>query len=322
MRASIPVSILIAGAWLVAVSGRAQIPGSPTQTPPQTAPQTPSVFRARTDLVVLHVAVLDRASQFVPGLEQRDFHVREDGLLQSISVFEREDTPATIGLVIDNSGSMRAKLADVTAAANAFARASNTANEVFITDFNEHVWSGLPAGLPFTSDLAVLTQGLAHIQAFGQTALYDALNRSLDQLQLGTRRRHVLVVISDGGDNASKARLEDVLKRARDSEVVIYAIGLYDESSDEPNPEVLKELAAVTGGEALFPDDTHQATQALERIARGIRSVYTIGYTPSNVTRDGRFRRVEVTLDPKQDKHLKVRARIGYLAPLGGPDCN
>jgi len=282
---------------------------------PPAAGQTPNI-RVHSDLVVLQVAVLDKDSRFVSGLIDRDFTVYEDNVPQPVSVFRHDDSPATVGLVIDNSGSMRPKLPDVIAAAQAFARSSHPSVELFIVNFNEKVWHGLPPDVPFTSDLEMLMRGLSTIRAVGLTALYDAIDRSLDHVAKGAHARRVLVVISDGGDNASTIRLERILQRAGQSDVVIYAMALFDTQTGERNPGVLKQFAAVTGGESFFPDNARQATETLERIAEDIRRVYTIGYVPTNTARDGKVRKIRVVLNDEKGKKRRVRARSSYVAPL------
>jgi VWFA-related protein len=292
---------------------------APPSTVASAAPQTSSTgphIRVHTDLVVLQVVVTDPTSQFVPSLSQDDFQVFEDRVPQPITFFVRDEVPASIGLVVDNSGSMRPKTAAVAAAARAFVLASNPANEVFVIHFNENVWAGLPDGVSFSRDPAVLFDAVSTIRAVGMTALYDAVDRALDALNLAANLRKILVVISDGGDNASRVRLKPLLDRASRSSVVIYALGLFDDDSDDRNPDVLKQLAAATGGNAYFPDSSRQATGVLERVASDIRSAYTIGYEPTNAKRDGSYRKVTVSLrEASAAKRFRVRARDGYLAP-------
>jgi VWFA-related protein len=271
-------------------------------------------LKVHTDLVVLHVAVLDGKSRFVPGLPQDRFNVYEDGVPQTIRVFTNEEGAATIGLVIDNSGSMHNKRTDVGAAALAFARASNPLDEFFVVHFNERVWMGLPEGAPFTSVPVMLTESLSHIGAYGRTALYDAVERGLQHLSDAHNPHRVLVVVSDGGDNASAMSFERLLRHAQQTDTVIYTIGLFDEYSRDRNPRILKELAAATGGEAFLPGSVRGATAVLERIAHDIRSTYLVGYEPTNAIRDERYRKVRVVVDAADRGTLKVRARTGYFA--------
>ena len=308
MFAQISVLTALVGSALVAVLGLAQ-----TALPPN-GEQGP-VLRSGAELVVLHVAVRDRQSRFVPGLEPDQFRVYEDGVPQTIQFFAHDDRPATIGLVVDNSGSMRSRRHDVRTAALAFIRASNPHNELFIANFNENVWAGLPPYLPFSSDPAILEIVLARTIARGQTALYDAVSAALEHLKGGTNGRQALVVISDGEDNASRTRLDEVLQRAQEAHAVIFTLGLFDERSDDRNPAVLKQLADVTGGERFLPRNSRDASAILERIAHDIRNTYDIGYESTNSRHDGKFRRIEVRVETRHRERVTVRARTGYVVP-------
>ena len=302
------VSTAVALGFLVGLS---HSPAAPAQVREAQVP----LIRVHTDFVVLHVAVLDNKSRFAPGLPEDRFKVSEDGVPQAIRLFSNEDRPAAIGLVIDNSGSMHNKRADVILAALAFARASNPLDEYFVVHFNERVWMGLPDGMPFASDPGMLTKALAQATARGRTALYDAVDRGLDHLRQAQNPHRVLVVVSDGGDNASAIGLQQLLQRVQQTDVVIYTIGLFDEYARDRNPRVLKELAAATGGEAFLPGGIDGAAAILQRIARDIRSIYLIGYESTNTTRDGKYRQVRVNLQSAGGEKLKVRARAGYVAP-------
>lgn len=283
-------------------------------------PQDPPhvVFSSRTDLVVLHVSVVDRKSGFVPGLPRDAFTVYEDGKPQTIQFFRNEDTPVTVGLAIDNSGSMQHKRDAVIASGLAFADSSHPQDEMFTINFNERVWPGL-RGHPFTSDHGELRAALAGSTARGQTALFDAIAASLSQLAAGHQQKRVLIVISDGGDNASRTRFDDVLDRALRTNVVIYAVALYDEYDDDANPKVLRELAAATGGEAFFPRHTEEVTRILQRIATDIRSGYSIGYVPGATGGHG-FHSVRVSVRPPDGRKVTVRARTGYVLPSTDED--
>ena len=274
--------------------------------------QERAAFSSRTELAVLHVSVLDRQAGFVPGLPRDAFTVAENGRPQPIAFFENNDTPVTVGLVIDNSGSMQPRRDAVIAATMAFASSSHPADEMFIINFNERVWPGLPPGRSFTSDLAELRDALGRSGARGQTALFDGIDAALRHLARGGKPRKVLIVVSDGGDNASRAKFSDVLDAALRTDVVIYTIGLHDENDRDAKPGLLRELADVTGGEAFFPRDNESVTPVLERIARDIRSSYTIGYVPPSAAPDAR-RTVKVDVKPADRRNLKVRVRSTYV---------
>src|SRR6202521_1141531 len=201
-------------------------------------------IRVNTNEVVLHATALDRKGTLVSGLDKDSFQVYEDGVLQQIKYFSHEDIPVTVGLVIDNSGSMSKKRADVIAAALAFARSSNPQDQMFVVNFNEHVRLGLPDNMPFTDQVSQLEVALSRIITNGQTALYDAVAVALERLKQGNRDKKVLIIISDGGDNSSRrSNLAQIMAMARRTDTIIYTIGLFDEENDDRNPRVLKQLA-------------------------------------------------------------------------------
>lgn len=276
------------------------------------AQRSAPTFSSRSDLVVLHVSVVDGRSGFVGGLPREAFIVREDGRPREIAFFENEDTPVSVGLVIDNSASMQRRRDAVIAAGMAFAESSHPADEIFTLNFNEHVWPGLPDGHSFTSDHDELRTALGRAGARGMTALFDAIDKALLHLDGGTQQRKVLIVVSDGGDNASGATFDDVMDRALRRDVVIYTIGLEDPAGGEANPKVLRELAAVTGGEAFFPKKNEEITTALERIARDIRSSYTLGYVPDADSTAGERHSIQVDVRAAR-RGLHARARSLYV---------
>ncbi len=264
------------------------------------------------DLVVLQATVRDREGHTVMELGQRNFEVFEDGRPQPIRLFRHEDTPVTVGLVIDHSGSMREKLADVTAAAQAFVRSSNPNDQMFVVNFNETVSLGLPIGMRFSDNAGKLGAAIWGAPANGTTALYDGIIEALKRLQQGTSDKKVLIVISDGGDNASKAGLDQVVKMAEQSSAMIYTIGIFDPEDPDRNSKVLQRLALETGGEAIFPTRLSETVEICERIARDIRDQYTIGYSSPNDKRDGTYHKVRVTARMDGSGKLSVRTRVGY----------
>ena len=272
------------------------------------------VIAVDVDLVIFNVTVTDSKGRHVSGLKASDFHVYEENRLQDIDLFNAENVPASIGLVIDNSGSMRNKRADVDKAALAFARASNPEDEMFVVNFNENVYLGLPPSIPFTNDLEQIRSALLRTLPVGLTALYDALALGIEHLKTGTRYRKALVVLSDGGDNASRRPLDDVLRIAQHSSATIYAIGIYDETDRDRNPRVLRKIAELSGGRAYFPDSLTDLERVWSDIAGAIRSQYTIGYHSSNPNRDGMFRKVKITAS-RNGQGLRVTTRDGYFAP-------
>ena len=272
-------------------------------------PQGRAVFSSRADLVVLHVAVRDRHAGYVRDLPREAFSVFEDGRPQQIDFFEHEDTPVTVGLVIDSSGSMVRRRDSVIAAGMAFAASSNPVDELFTTNFNERVWPGLD-GQDFTTDADTLRHALDRSTARGKTALFDALAEAMQHLDKGHQPRKVLVVVSDGGDNASRTTCQDILDAALRTDVVIYTVGIADPDDDEADPKLLRRLADLTGGEAFFPRNNAEVTPVLERIAHDIRSSYSIGYVPRDAHTGQHQIRVDVR-DPARRK-LSIRTRSAY----------
>jgi len=268
-------------------------------------------YTSHADLVVLHVSVLDRHAGYLSDLPRDAFSVTEDGRPQQIEFFQHEDTAVTVGLVIDSSGSMRRRRESVIAAGMAFAASSNPADELFTINFNERVWPGRDEGQDFTSDGATLLRALNRSTARGQTALFDALSAAMRHLEKGHESRKVLIVVSDGGDNASRTTCDDILDRALRSDIVVYTVGIFDSDDDEKNPKLLKKLSDVTGGEAFFPKTNEDVQPVFERIARDIRSSYTLGYVP----RDGRpgEHRLHVDVRDPARRKLTVRARAAYV---------
>lgn len=281
--------------------------------------QEPDTYKlsVNVNLVVVDAAVRDRKGRAVTDLGERNFAVYEDGVRQSIRLFLHEDIPVAAGLVIDHSGSMRAKLPDVVAGARTFVQTSNPEDRLFVVNFNEKVTLGLPSTIGFTHRTQELEHAISAAPAEGMTALYDALIKALERLKAGQRDKKVLLVISDGGDNASVHTLADVLKLAAQSRTMIYTIGTFEPEDPDRNPEVLRRLAAATGGEAFFPHRTDEVEATCERIAHDIRSQYTIGYV-SAAARPGVYRAIRVTAGGTADGKLSVRARSGYIVAETG----
>ncbi len=264
------------------------------------------------DFVVLHTTVRDAKGQLTSALLKSNFTVYEDGTRQTIRLFKQEDSPVSVGLVVDHSGSMKRKLGDVVAAAKMFVDSSNSDDELFVVNFNENVTLGLPAALRFTKRFDELTRAIANTPATGQTALYDAIAVALERLQSDPREKKALIVISDGGDNASRRTLAEVLVLAERSNAVIYTLGVFDPADPDRNPGALKRLAAATGGEAYFPASREAIVAAADRIARDIRHQYIIGYSSNSVRPSNAYRKIRVVADSGERGRLNVRARAGY----------
>jgi len=272
-------------------------------------------YSINVGLVVLPVAVLDRSGRFVSGLEAKQFIIYEDEVPQQIQVFDQKDIPVAVGLVIDNSTSMVTKRPQVISAAVDLAESSNPEDQIFVIHFYEHISFALKLGEAFTSNIDELRAAVGRIAGLGRTALYDAVTAGLDHLGQAELPKRVLVVISDGGDNASTRTLEETLDMATASNALIYCIGIYDEHARDRNPKVLKQLAEISGGDVYFPRGESELSQACKRIAKDIRSQYTLGYIPGNQKKDGSYRKIRVTVDAPGEGNLTVRTRSGYMAP-------
>ena len=279
------------------------------------ASQDTPPFRAATRLVVLQATVRNARGQPVTDLDRSAFSVYENGTRQSIDVFRREDVPVSIGLLIDNSGSMRTRRATVEAAALAFARASNPMDELFVVNFADKV----QLDVPFTSDRAALERGITRADAVGGTALWDAVASAQTYLRGGTRPRRVLVVITDGNDNASEATRSKVVRNAQQQDTVIDAVGLFGTGAKEARGRrELDELARATGGTALYPMADDQINATMLDLAREIRNQYLIAYTPLNARLDGTYRTIRVTASRRANERLTVLTRPGYRAAAAG----
>jgi len=266
------------------------------------------------DLVVLHATVSDSHDHLVTDLQEQNFEVYEDGIRQQISLFRHEDVPVAVGLVVDHSASMRRKLPDVSAAARTFVHSSNPQDQMFVINFNENVSLGLPGTVRFSNSGTELERAILNAPAGGKTALYDAVVEALGRVKQSPLNKKVLIVISDGGDNASAHTLAQVTNLAEQSSAIIYTMGIFDEEDADRNPRVLRRLARATGGKAFFPGRTSEVVDICERIAHDIRHQYTIGYAPTNPTRNGGYRSVRVAAQASGHGKLMVRTRTGYLA--------
>lgn len=275
------------------------------------------VLWSEADLVVLPVTVTDHKGAFIPGLTQDDFQVFENGQPQSISHFDHSDVPVTVGLVIDSSGSMGPNRAEVAEAAKDFLTSSNPQDEVFVVNFNERVSFGLPPLVPFTNDVAQLEAGVLSGPSAGMTALYDATDLALNHLALGTHDKKALIIISDGGDDASHEKFQQLLSSAQHSSAMIYTIGIISEIESDVNPGVLQTLATATGGKAFFPKSASDLPAICQQIARDLREQYTIAYVPTDRNHDGTYRKIRVTVHAPGHGGLVVRTREGYFAPSG-----
>lgn len=264
------------------------------------------------NLVLLDVNVKGPHGGFITGLERNNFQVYEDGRQRQITQFAKVDEPVSVGLVVDNSGSMRFKRPEVVMAGLAFARQSNPKDEFFVVNFNNYVMRGLPERTLFTDDLQALRSALFMGQPTGQTALYDAIAYSLKHLERSHHEKRTLVVVSDGGDNVSKTHFGDLMQLVEASRATIYTVGLYDPEDRDSSPAVLKKMATVTGGESFEPAKLDDMIPVMTKISEEIRNSYTIGYVPDEAN-DKRSLRVIKVAAEENNRKLNVRTRTNYL---------
>jgi len=259
------------------------------------------------NLVVLHASVTSPAGAAVTGLTAADFQVFEDRVPQTLRLFRHDDLPLSVGLVVDHSGSMRPKMAEVVSAARSFVQLSSPADEMFVVNFNELPTLGLPAASPFSHRAEELARAVSSTPAEGMTALRDAIFFALGHLQSGTRDKKVLVIFSDGADNASTHTQAEILELAERANVMLYTIGLFDPADPDRNPGFLRRLAQSSGAEAYFPKRLAELNAVCERIARDLRNQYTLGYFSSSAAPPGVFRRIRVVAGKNS-----IRTRPGY----------
>src|SRR5438128_6819309 len=276
--------------------------------------------------VQLPISVLDKDGRPVNGLTKNDFAIFEDNVQQQIKVFKHEDIPLSLGLVIDNSGSMRSKRERVNSAALAFVRESNPEDETFIVNFDDSAY----LEQDFTGSIGDLIDALDNIDARGETALYDAVYLSADHVKAGKKDKKALLLITDGEDNVSKYGMNKVIEALKQSKVTMYAVGLLEENDQRGGlfkkppskkaKEDLEKFAEITGGQAFFPKNIDEVEELVKHIAHNLRNHYTVSYTPTNAKLDGSYREISVKLNPpKNSGKLNWHTKQGYYAPKAEP---
>ncbi len=274
--------------------------------------QEPFKITDNVDLVLLDASVKNSHGGYVTNLAKDAFQVFVDGHVQPISQFARVDAPVTVGLIVDNSGSMRYKRREVVMAGLAFAKASNPEDQFFVVNFNDHVIPGLPHNLRFTDNIADLHKAMFMGEPAGQTALYDAIAYGLKHLELGDRDQRTLIVVSDGGDNVSELKEPAILNLIEQSRATIYTIGLLDPEDRDLRPGVLKKFASISGGEYFQPEKLDDVLQVMREISTDIRSRYSIGFSPAPSTGSGKHT-FNIKVTASQDgRKLQVRTRTSY----------
>jgi len=273
--------------------------------------------------VQLPISVVDKEGRPVDGLKQENFQIFEDKVQQTIKTFRHEDIPLSLGLVIDNSGSMRNKRERVNSSALAFVRESNPEDETFIVNFDDSAY----LEQEFTSSIGDLIDALDNIDARGETALYDALYLAAEKVTKdGKKDKKALLVITDGEDNASKYGINKVIEALRQAKVTVYTVGLLEEDDQRgglfkkpPSKKAKEDLikfAEITGGQAYFPKNLEEVEELVKHIAHDLRNHYTITYTPTNAKLDGSWREVTVkVVAPKNTPKFTWHTKQGYYAP-------
>lgn len=304
----------------------AQDPGQKGESELQKADDNDFTLSVDVELVQLPVSVLDKEGRPVNGLTVNNFQIFENNVKQQIKLFKHEDIPISLGLVIDNSGSMRNKRERVNSAALTFVRDSNPDDETFIVNFDDSAY----LEQDFTGSIGDLIDALDNLDTRGETALYDAVYLSVDHVMKGRQDKKAILVITDGEDNVSKYGFNKVLEALRESKVTLYAIGLLEDHDQRgglfhapPSKKakaVLEKFAETTGGQAFFPKSLDEVEEIVKTIAHDIRNHYTIGYTPTNRKLDGTWREVKVKLNPPRGvSKPSVRTKLGYYAPNSEP---
>jgi Ca-activated chloride channel homolog len=291
---------------------------APIATGPASAKAKPGgLLRMNVDMVLVPVTVTDPMNRLVTGLEQEDFSVFENNGPQKIKSFSAEDAPVSIGIIFDLSGSMNSKLVRARDSILQFIKTANPEDEFFVIGFNDR-----PELIEdFTNSIEDIQSRLTNIKAGHRTALLDAIYYGVQKMKEAKHERKALLVVSDGGDNRSRYTEGEVRAQVRESDVEIYSIGIFDPYAPTPEertgPILLNELCEETGGRLFRVDDISEMSDIAEKISTELRNQYVIGYTPKNISRDGKWRKVKVKLTPPSGlPPLTVHARTGYYAPL------
>lgn len=276
-----------------------------------------SFIRMNVDMVLVPVTVTDPMNRLVTGLEKEDFQIYENNGEQKISSFASEDAPVSIGIIFDLSGSMSSKLIRARESILQFIKTANPQDEFFVIGFNDR-----PELIEdFTSSVEAIQARLATVQAGHRTALLDAIYYGVDKMRDAKHERRALLVVSDGGDNRSRFTEGEVRAKVRESNVQIYSIGIFDPYAPTPEertgPQLLDSLSMESGGRLYQVDDIDEMGDIAEKISTELRNQYVIGYNPSDLARDGKWRKVKVKVTPPPGlPPLTVYARTGYYAPL------
>ncbi len=302
----LPYTRLLAAAALLVLA----LPAA-AQNPPPASDDVP-IFRSETRLVVLHATVVDKNGNLVTTLPREAFRVFENGTQQTLRLFRREDIPVSMGIIVDNSGSMRPKRQKVESAALGLVKASNPQDEVFIVNFNDDAY----LDVPFTNDIKKMEEGLTRIDSRGGTAMRDAISMSIDEMKAKAKKdKKIIFLVTDGNDNTSAITIERLIEKVRESEILVYTIALLNEEDRgeaKKARRALSALAGASGGMVYYPKDLVDVEKLALSVAHEIRNQYVLAYSPTNSVLDGSFRQIHVTVDGPG--RPIARTRNGYYA--------
>ena len=293
--------------------------GQEQQTQGSSSENGLSSLKIQVDLVLVNATVTDLSSRFVMGLEKQHFRLFEDKVEQKIKYFSNEDVPVSIGLLFDISGSMGNKIARSRDAAVAFLKTSNPADEYFLMAFADRplVEQG------FTSDISEIQNRLMQTKAAGSTTLFDAIYLALEKMKQSSHSKKAILLITDGEDTHSRYSIRNVHEAVKESDVQIFAIGIVnsfysDLARGRTGRGILEKITAMTGGSAYFPNSVYELEDICTKIAIGLKNQYILGYSPTNQTQDGRWRKIKIKMTPPRGLHsLSVRTKRGYYGPTG-----
>lgn len=299
--------------WRQAGRGAPSAPARPAAPPPPLPSDGDAPLIINTDLVTVNVTVTDRDGRHVGGLDKSAFAVTDDGVPQEISFFSDADTPVSLVVILDTSGSMSGdKIARAREALARFVETSHRGDEYFLISFSERARLLLDG----TRDADAVLDRFTSLQPRGETALYDAAYLGVEKVTRGSRARRAILLITDGNDTCSRHSFKELRRSLQESDAVLYAVGVLGAPGAEARRgrSTLKELASVTGGEAFFPDSAAGMIEAFDRIALELRHQYSIGYRPSDLAGDSRWHRIKIKVTPPDGARLRVRSRAGFFA--------
>lgn len=282
-------------------------------------PAAQATLRVSSSLVLIPAHVTTAAGSPVVNLKKEDFALLEDGVPQTITHFAQDDAPVSVGVLLDTSGSMKNKMSRVSAAATEFFRFANPEDEFFLIKFNGRA----KLTIPFTRDWHEIAGEIERSKPFGLTALVDALHLALGHMRHARNARKAIVILSDGGDNSSRRTVRDLRDALMESDLQVYAMGIFDErdsrrrpAEERNGPRLLSEVALETGGQEFPVRGLDELSATGIEIARDLRNQYILGYSPVNSTADGKYRRITLKVAPPDTRHgLRVYYRRGYFAP-------